>query len=104
MFFANSVDPDEMAHNEPSHQDLHCDILLWLFTETPVWNNGSIVLVLNNINPCRSFCVVSQWKGEEKEEIVEEMKERYRRERKINESEETEEIKTFLLYPYLLQG
>ena len=22
--FANSVDPDEMAHNEPSHQDLHC--------------------------------------------------------------------------------
>ena len=20
---ANSVDPDEMAHNEPSHQDLH---------------------------------------------------------------------------------
>ena len=22
--FANSIDPDEMAHNEPSHQDLHC--------------------------------------------------------------------------------
>ena len=22
--FANSVDPDELAHNEPSHQDLHC--------------------------------------------------------------------------------
>ena len=21
---ANSVDPDEMAHNEPSHLDLHC--------------------------------------------------------------------------------
>ena len=21
---ANSVDPDEMAHNEPSHQDIHC--------------------------------------------------------------------------------
>ena len=21
---ANSVDPDEMAQNEPSHQDLHC--------------------------------------------------------------------------------
>ena len=21
---ANSVDPDETAHNEPSHQDLHC--------------------------------------------------------------------------------
>ena len=22
--FANSVDPDETAHNEPSHLDLHC--------------------------------------------------------------------------------
>ena len=22
--FANSVDPDEVAHNEPPHQDLHC--------------------------------------------------------------------------------
>ena len=22
--FANSVDLDEVAHNEPSHQDLHC--------------------------------------------------------------------------------
>ena len=24
LIFANSVDPDEMAHNEPSHLDLHC--------------------------------------------------------------------------------
>ena len=23
-FFANSVDPDETAHNEPSHLDQHC--------------------------------------------------------------------------------
>ena len=23
-FFANNVDPDETAHNEPSHQDLPC--------------------------------------------------------------------------------
>ena len=22
--FANSIDPDEVAHNEPLHQDLHC--------------------------------------------------------------------------------
>ena len=29
--FANSVDPDETAHNEQSHQDLNCAILLlWL--------------------------------------------------------------------------
>ena len=32
------------------------------------------------------------------------MKERDRGERKMNDSEETEEIKTFPLYPYLLQG
>ena len=31
------------------------------------------------------------------------MKERDSGERKMNESEETEEIKTFPLYPYLLQ-
>ena len=23
FFFANSLDPDEMDHNEPSHQDVH---------------------------------------------------------------------------------
>ena len=22
--FANSIAPDEVAHNEPPHQDLHC--------------------------------------------------------------------------------
>ena len=37
-------------------------------------------------------------------EIVEEMKEEQGRKRNRNESEETEEIKTFPLYPYLLQG
>ena len=36
------------------------------------------------------------------EEIVEEMKEGQGRKRKMNESEETEEIKTFPLYSYLL--
>ena len=40
----------------------------------------------------------------EREEIVEEMKEMDWGERKMNESEETEKIKTFPLYPYLLQG
>ena len=34
--FANSVDPDEMAHNEPSHLDLHC--LPFCFG-TPVCNS-----------------------------------------------------------------
>ena len=38
------------------------------------------------------------------EEIVEEIKERDREERNRNKSEETEEIKIFPIYPYLLQG
>ena len=29
--FANNVDPDETAHNEPSHQDLHCLLFTFLF-------------------------------------------------------------------------
>ena len=29
---ANSVDPDEMAHNEPSHQDLHCLHRYWFWS------------------------------------------------------------------------
>ena len=37
-------------------------------------------------------------------EIVKVIKERDRGERKMIDSEETEEIKTFPLYPYLLQG
>ena len=37
------------------------------------------------VNPCGSFCFVSQRKGEEKEEIVEEMKERDERKRKLND-------------------
>ena len=40
----------------------------------------------------------------EKEETVDEMKERDRGERKMNESEETEEIKNIPPPPYLLQG
>ena len=49
--------------------------------------------------------VLSPEKGRrEIEEIAEEMKERDRGERKTNESVETEEIKTFSLYLYLLQG
>ena len=39
-----------------------------------------------------------------RKEILEEMKERDRGERKMNESEETEEIKTLPLYLYLLHG
>ena len=37
---ANSVDPDETAHNNPSHQDLHClPLLLLFFANIPVYNS-----------------------------------------------------------------
>ena len=49
------------------------------------------------------LCCLPEKERREIEEIVEEMKERDRGERKMNESEGTEEIKTFSLYPYLLQ-
>ena len=42
IYFANSVDPDETAHNEPSHQDLSClQFLKRFLTETPICNNSS---------------------------------------------------------------
>ena len=47
---------------------------------------------------------VSSPRERETEEIVEEMKKKDRGERKMIDSEETEEIKTFPLYPNLLQG
>ena len=41
--YANSVDPDEMAHNEPFHQDLHCLLFCSLFyTEIPVCIIGHV--------------------------------------------------------------
>ena len=52
-----------------------------------------------HVNPCGSFCAVSQRKGE-KEEIVDEVKER---DREVKETE-MKVIKTVPLYPYLLQG
>ena len=51
-----------------------------------------------------SLCRLPQKGRREIEEIVEEMKERDRGERKMNENEETEDIKTLFLFPYLLQG
>ena len=41
--YVNSVDPDETARNEPSHQDLHClPFCLSVKTETPIFNNGTV--------------------------------------------------------------
>ena len=63
----------------------------------PGWILIDCVGVLRHLNPCGSFCVVSQRKGKKEiEEIVEEMKrEEQGRKRNRNEREETEEIKPF---------
>ena len=43
---ANSADPDEMAHNKPSHQDLHClPFCFRVLTETPIPNNGYVQIL-----------------------------------------------------------
>ena len=47
---------------------------------------------------------VSSPREREKRDIVEEMREGQGRKRNRNESEETKEIKTSPLYPYLFQG
>ena len=33
--FANNADPDETAHNEPSHQDLHCLPFCYFYVPRP---------------------------------------------------------------------
>ena len=38
--YANNVDPDEMAHNEQSHQDLHLPLDSQFLTGISMWNNG----------------------------------------------------------------
>ena len=50
-----------------------------------------------------SFCVISQRKGEEKYSRGDQ-REGEERKRKMNEREETKEIKSSPLYPYLPQG
>ena len=37
LLFLNSVDPDETAHNEPSHQDLHCLAFYLMFWLRPLF-------------------------------------------------------------------
>ena len=40
---ANSADPEETAHHELSHQDLHCLLFCYrFFTPTPISNNGCV--------------------------------------------------------------
>ena len=42
--YANSVDPEETARNEPSHLDLHCLPFgsRFFLTDIPICNNGNV--------------------------------------------------------------
>ena len=64
------------------------------------------MLEFNDVNPCGFLCHLPEKARKEIEEIVEEIVEEMKegRKRNRNDREETEEIKTFSLYPYLLQG
>ena len=46
IFFANSVDFDEMAHYEPSHLDLHCLLFCGRFADFKIklsaFENGKL--------------------------------------------------------------
>ena len=44
---ANSLDPDETAHNEPSHQDLHC------LHRYLAWSAGPQRLRISYLHHCR---------------------------------------------------
>ncbi len=43
--FANSADPDDPAGNQPSHQDLHCLLIVFKFEQNTLseeWNSLKI--------------------------------------------------------------
>ena len=39
---SNSVDPDETAHNEPSHLDIHCLPMFLIYNCHPFDSNGYV--------------------------------------------------------------
>ena len=66
-----------------------------------------IVLGFNDMSTLVGHIVLSpreREKRDRREDSTGDEKEGQGRKRKMNESEETEEIKTFSLYPYRLQG
>ena len=51
---ANSVDPDEMAHDEPSHQDLH-----YLQLSVLVFRDGKVMPEIGDLYKS----LLSRWRG-----------------------------------------
>ena len=94
----NSVDLDETARSEPSHLDLCC-------MQKPViiaCGSELIVLKLNDTSTLLSHFVSSPREREKRDRRGD--REGKGRKRNMNESKETEEIKTSPLYPYQLKG
>ena len=60
-YFANSVDPDETAHNEPSHQDQQCLRFWFDFSQRPVF--GTMVLTRIKKKIEESFSETQGWNG-----------------------------------------
>ena len=48
---ANSVDPNEMAHYEPSHQDLHCSQKKYFGLQAEMVNPSSHIKMYNSAEP-----------------------------------------------------
>ena len=98
FFYHNSLD-----QSISSKRDVWLVLLLPWFTEIPVF---LIVLGFNDTSTLEGHFVSSPREREKRDrrESRGDEREGQGRKRNRNESEETEEIKTFPLYPYPLQG
>ena len=65
--FANSLDPDETACNEPSHQGLQClSFCFWFLTGIPICNSGHVQIQSWNrpLQKLRGERVTAPWKND----------------------------------------
>ena len=83
-----------ISENNEIKGEIYIGVVVWLL----------VVLGFNNKSTLVGHFVSSPREREKREEIVEEMKERDREESGTGMEVKTEEIKTFPLYLYLLQG
>ena len=114
------IDRPEKMKNAASHQGLHCLPLIQQFLDT---TSGSklylfkfmnkycmelrcllIVLGFNNTSTLVGHFVSSPRESVDRRDSRGDKREGQEKKRNRNESGETEEIETFPLYPYLLQG
>ena len=51
----NSIDPDEMAHDEPSHLDLHCLHRYWAWSAENVNQSTTFTFIMGHLNSLPFF-------------------------------------------------